>query len=101
VLGAVAHPGNIEMREGDRLSLALARAGTSDLTSADLSRVRLTRFPPATGNTAPSFYEIDLYRVLQRGDQRYDVILRNGDRIFVPQIRVPHFNVIVPIVPTA
>ncbi|MEA2690295.1 MAG: polysaccharide biosynthesis/export protein [Candidatus Eremiobacteraeota bacterium] len=86
VLGAVTRPGNVEVNEGDRLSMALARAGAEAQAKPDLNRVYLTRVDPATGKTLPS-YEINLYQALQRGDQRYDPILRKDDKIYVPEAR--------------
>jgi polysaccharide export outer membrane protein len=86
VLGAVSRPGNVEVNEGDRLSMALARAGAEASVKPDLNRVYLTRVDPATGKTLPS-YQIDLYQALQKGDQRYDPILRKDDKIYVPEAR--------------
>jgi len=86
VLGAVTRPGNVEVNEGDRLSMALARAGAEAAAKPDLNRVYLTRVDPATGKTMPS-YQIDLYQALQKGDQRYDPILRKDDKIYVPEAR--------------
>ncbi|HEY0613134.1 MAG TPA: polysaccharide biosynthesis/export family protein [Candidatus Elarobacter sp.] len=86
VLGAVSRPGNVEVNEGDRLSMALARAGTEAATRPDLNRVYLTRINPETGKTLPS-YQINLFQALQRGDQRYDPILQKDDKIYVPEAR--------------
>jgi polysaccharide export outer membrane protein len=86
VLGAVSRPGNVEVNQGDRLSMALARAGAEASVKPDLNRVYLTRVDPATGKTLPS-YQIDLYQALQRGDQRYDPILQKDDKIYVPEAR--------------
>ncbi len=86
VLGAVSRPGNVEVNVGDRLSMALARAGAEASAKSDLNRVYLTRTDPATGKTLPS-YEIDLYQALKRGDQRYDPILQKDDKIYVPEAR--------------
>jgi polysaccharide export outer membrane protein len=86
VLGAVTRPGNVEVSVGDRLSMALARAGAEAGAKSDLNRVYLTRIDPETGKTLPS-YEINLYQALQRGDQRYDPILRKDDKIYVPEAR--------------
>ncbi len=100
VLGAVAHSGEIVLRDGDRLSLALARAGTGGLANSDLSRVFLTRLKPANGKPVLSYFVIDVSTALQRGDQRYDPILHDGDRIYVPEIRVRGVRVTPPIFPT-
>ncbi|HEY0393300.1 MAG TPA: polysaccharide biosynthesis/export family protein [Candidatus Elarobacter sp.] len=86
VLGAVSRPGNVEVNEGDRLSMALARAGTEAATRPDLNKIYLTRINPETGKTLPS-YEINLFQALKRGDQRYDPILQKDDKIFVPEAR--------------
>ncbi|HEY6234778.1 MAG TPA: polysaccharide biosynthesis/export family protein, partial [Candidatus Elarobacter sp.] len=80
VLGAVSRPGNVEVQVGDRLTMALARAGAEAGALSDLNRVYLTRIDPATGKTTPS-YEINVYVALQRGDQRYDPILQKDDKI--------------------
>lgn len=82
VLGAVDHPGNIVLHEGDRLSMAIAAAGDSRTANSDLNRISLTRhFPNGTVGT----YNVNLYPALQRGDERYDVELKPGDVIFVPE----------------
>ena len=82
VLGAVDHPGNIVLHEGDRLSMAIAAAGDSRTANSDLNRISLTRhFPNGTVGT----YRVNLYPALERGDERYDVALKPGDVIFVPE----------------
>jgi protein involved in polysaccharide export with SLBB domain len=86
VLGAVSRPGNVEVNVGDRLTMALARSGAEAAAHSDLNRVYLTRIDPATGKTLPS-YEINVYQALERGDQRYDPILRKDDKIYVPEAR--------------
>jgi polysaccharide export outer membrane protein len=86
VLGAVSRPGNVEVNVGDRLTMALARAGAEAAAHSDLNRVYLTRVDPATGKTTPS-YEINVYQALMHGDQRYDPILKKDDRIYVPEAR--------------
>jgi polysaccharide biosynthesis/export protein len=86
VLGAVTRPGNVEINEGDRLSMALARAGAEASAKPDLNRVYLTRLDPVTGKTMTSF-QIDMYQALMKGDQRYDPILRKDDKIYVPEAR--------------
>ncbi len=86
VIGAVSRPGNVEVNVGDRLTMALARSGAEAAAHSDLNRVYLTRIDPATGKTLPS-YEINVYQALERGDQRYDPILRKDDKIYVPEAR--------------
>lgn len=86
VTGSVDHPGEIELNEGDRLSMAIAKAGNSANAHADLNHIRVTRVD-ATGHTQAT--EINLYQALEHGDMRYDPILAKGDIIFVPQGRTP------------
>lgn len=82
VLGAVDKPGSILLHEGDRLSMAIAAAGDSRSANSDLNRIALTRhFPNGTVGT----YRVNLYPALERGDERYDVLLKPGDIIFVPE----------------
>jgi hypothetical protein len=101
VLGAVARPGNIELRAGDRLLLALARAGVGENLYSDLSRVHLLRGSAATDGTTPLTYQIDMYQATQHGDLRFDPVLRNGDKIYVPESAGRRPYVVPPFVPTA
>jgi polysaccharide export outer membrane protein len=82
VLGAVASPGDIDVGEGDRLSMAIARAGNSSTTNADLNHVHITR--QQADGTSTNF-EVNLYRELQDGDIAGDPVLEKGDVVYVPQ----------------
>ncbi|MHB8591046.1 MAG: polysaccharide biosynthesis/export family protein [Vulcanimicrobiaceae bacterium] len=82
VLGAVDHPGKVQLERGDTLSVAIAKAGNSAAARADLNRIFLTRLNPDGKKVT---YRIDLYRALQSGDSRYDVQMQKGDVVFVPQ----------------
>ena len=83
VLGAVDTPGTITLYVGDRLSTAIAKAGTSGNSHADLSHVHVTR-TETDGTTAS--HEIDLYRAIggPTPDRRYDPLLRKGDLVYIP-----------------
>ena len=83
VLGAVVRPGNVEVFEGDRLSMALARAGAEAQAKPDLNHVYIRRKDPATGQSVS--YEVDLYKALKGGDQHYDPILQKDDTVYVPE----------------
>jgi polysaccharide export outer membrane protein len=85
VLGAVSRPGNVEVSEGDRLSMALARAGAETTTHPDLSKIYLTRMDTTTGTTKS--YLVNLLNGLEKGDQRFDPILQKDDKIWVPEAR--------------
>ncbi len=83
VLGAVSRPGNVEINKGDHLSMAIARAGAESASRPDLNRVFITRKDPATGQTTS--YTVNLYQALERGDQRFDPVLVQDDKVYVPE----------------
>jgi polysaccharide export outer membrane protein len=82
VLGAVDHPGDVELNEGDRLAAAIAKAGNSPTTNADLNHIRVTH---TTADGQVKVTETDLYRMLKDGDLKSDVALANNDVVFVPE----------------
>jgi protein involved in polysaccharide export with SLBB domain len=84
VLGSVSRPGIIEVSEGDRLLLALARAGIAAPMRPDLRRIVLVRADPETSKP-PRSYTIDVSEGLRHADRRYDPVLRANDKIFVPE----------------
>jgi protein involved in polysaccharide export with SLBB domain len=96
VLGATPHPGKYTLTEGSRLSDALAASGlrvpveaknvvsgdgAASTTRADLRRVFVTR---TIAGVATS-YQVDITR--RTTDIRYDPILQQGDKIYVPELR--------------
>lgn len=81
VLGAVDHPGTVSINEGDRLSIAIAKAGNSATSQSDLTRILVTRTEP-DGTTAS--HPVNLYQSLEKGDTRFDPLLRKGDIVYVP-----------------
>lgn len=82
VLGAVDHPGEIEVNEGDRLAVAIAKAGNSVSSNADLNRIAVTR-RDAGGATKVS--HVNLYDALKNGNLASDLVLAPDDVIFVPE----------------
>lgn len=89
VMGAVDRPGTVTVNEGDRLSIAIAKAGNTPDSHADLNRVLVTRTEP-DGKTAS--HPVNLYESLEKGDSRYDPLLRKGDIVYVPIARQSHGN---------
>lgn len=89
VLGAVDHPGTITLNQGDRLSIAVAKAGNSITSNADLNRIVVTR-TESNGKTAS--HPVDLYQALEQGDSRYDPLLLKGDVVYVPIAKQSHGN---------
>lgn len=85
VVGAVDHPGEVQMHDGDRLSIAIAKVGNSATAQSDLSHVFVTS--KVDGKSATS--EVDMYRALEHGDLAGDPRLVQGDVVFVPQSKKP------------
>jgi polysaccharide export outer membrane protein len=86
VIGAVDHPGDVLLHAGDRLSIAVAKAGNSAAAQSDLSHVYVSHKNPTGGN---STQEIDMYAALEHGNLAGDPKLQKGDVVFVPQARKP------------
>jgi hypothetical protein len=82
VTGAVSRPGSVELHDGDRLSLALARAGVDASIPADLERVYVLQFD-ITGRLTGRV--LNLLQAFQRGDRDSDPVLHAGQMVFVPQ----------------
>ncbi len=84
VNGAVDHPGQVQVSEGDRLSMAIAKAGNSSNSNADLNNIRVMRTGP---DGKPQQYTVNLYEALEKGDTNADLVLQKGDEVYVPQAR--------------
>ena len=82
VAGAVDHPGDVQVNEGDRLSMVIAKAGNSQNAQADLNHIHLIRMG-ADGKQTTT--EVNLYLVLKGGDPNADVAVEKGDVVYVPQ----------------
>ncbi|HEY0380933.1 MAG TPA: SLBB domain-containing protein [Candidatus Elarobacter sp.] len=114
VLGRVKNPGNVELDAGARLSDALVKAGAyavetlvartlgsviADLDcvpgGADLQYVFLTRAAAESAGSGPSF-QVDVAKARQQHDVRYDPLLQQNDKIFVPECRSRRRPMLVP-----
>jgi polysaccharide biosynthesis/export protein len=84
VIGSVDKPGAVEIHVGDRLAMAIAAAGTTTNSRADLSHVRVTHIAP-DGST--SVAEYNLFNALKGGDLASDPVLSKNDVIYVPEAR--------------
>jgi len=82
VLGAVDHPGDVALHEGDRLTMAIARAGDSPNAQSDLNHVQVRRILP---DGAVQSTTVNLYDVLKSGDLSKDMVMQKGDLVMVPQ----------------
>jgi polysaccharide export outer membrane protein len=84
VVGAVDKPGEIPISAGDHLSTAIAKAGNSANSNADLNAIRVTR----TGTDGKAtVFNVNLYNSLQKGDLSADLVLQKNDVVYVPQSR--------------
>lgn len=84
VSGAVDKPGPIQVNQGDTLAIAIAKAGNSANSQADLNHIHLIR-TGADGKEVSQ--EINLYQSLQSNDKTANVALQKGDTIYVPQMK--------------
>ena len=81
VIGAVDKPGDVLVREGDDVAMAIARAGTATQERADLNNVTVTR---NNGSGQKTVSTVNLYDVLKKGDTTHDIIMQKGDVVYVP-----------------
>jgi polysaccharide biosynthesis/export protein len=82
VIGSVDKPGQVQVHVGDRLSMAIAVAGTTSNSKADLAHIRVTRVA-SDGSTVA--HEYNLYKALKSGDLSSDPVLQKNDVVYVPQ----------------
>jgi protein involved in polysaccharide export with SLBB domain len=89
VIGAVLHPGKVELKDGDRVSLAIARAGVASTANPDLTHVCVAHMATvneassATEVFAPSVECVNLYKWLAQGSQASNPVLHPGDVVVV------------------
>ncbi len=87
VLGEVKSPGAFLLLPNMRLSHLLAQAGgPTDL--AVLESARIIRGGLAT----PQVVQTDFRKVIQEGDQRYDLPLQTGDLVVLPRSGIGNWN---------
>jgi polysaccharide export outer membrane protein len=82
VFGAVDHPGDVELNSGDRLAVAIAKAGNSPSMNADLNHIHITHTLP---NGQIRVTEVNLYLALKNGDLASDAVLTDDDVVYVPE----------------
>lgn len=82
VIGAVDKPGDVLLHEGDDLAMAIARAGTTTNSAADLNHIVVTRTDPSGKAVAQ---QVNLYEILKQGDLSHDVKMQKNDLVYVPQ----------------
>jgi polysaccharide export outer membrane protein len=84
IAGEVNHPGSytltLEESQFPTLTSLLETAGGITL-AADLRRVQIRR---SQTNRTAQVIQVDLWELLQTGDLRNDITLRDGDTVFIP-----------------
>jgi polysaccharide biosynthesis/export protein len=83
VLGAVDHGGAIQIQNGDRLVDVIARAGVGPEAYADLNHVTVNRLVDGV----PQLYNVNVYNMLLNADYASNMILRDGDTVYVPKAK--------------
>jgi polysaccharide export outer membrane protein len=84
VTGAVDKPGDVQIAEGDHLSEAIAKAGNSANSNADLNNIRVIHTNADGTRTEQT---INLYSALEKGDSAADIPMQKGDVVYVPQAK--------------
>ncbi len=77
VVGAVQHPGQIDILDGQGATEAVAAAGGGTPESA-LSKAKIHR--------GDQDIPVNLYTAMTKGDPQANVALKNGDSLYVPQL---------------
>lgn len=99
VLGAVRQPGAYTVQYGARITEVLALAGGTT-AEADSSHARFTR---KTGDAAPEgrVQTLDLQKLLTHGETEHDLLLAEGDKLYVPNRRGIDWSKLLTIVSVA
>ena len=80
--GAVDHPGEIPLNEGDNLAIALIKAGNGPAANGDYNNVTVVR-SSATGQKQT--YNFDMYKMIKE-NKLGDFTMQKGDIVYVPSI---------------
>ena len=83
-LVTATHRVSFQVNEGDRLSVAIARAGNSQNSQGDLNHIHLIRKNPDGSEVTT---EINLYSALNGGDRTRDVALEKPALLKKPSQR--------------
>jgi polysaccharide biosynthesis/export protein len=84
VWGAVDHPGDVSIKEGDRLVQAIARAGPSPNQNPDLNNIQVRRL---LLDGSSRTFTVNLYDILKSGNAGRDPVMEKGDVVYVPQAK--------------
>ena len=98
VLGRVARPGLYPWKSRTTVLEAINRAGGQH-EKGTLSRVYIIR-PNASAPDKPQRIEVNLLKLIDKGDTSQDIALLPGDTVYVPEVKKPDWNQIYSIVAT-
>jgi hypothetical protein len=80
ISGNVPTPGRLQLPEASDLSMALVKMG-GVIASKSMATVQITRL---TADESSFHFEIEIHLILKGKSSTPDLILQNGDKIFVP-----------------
>jgi polysaccharide export outer membrane protein len=98
VLGRVARPGLYPWKSSTTVLEAINRAGGHQ-EKGTLSRVYIIR-PNPKAPDKPQRIEVNLLKLIDKGDTSQDIALQPGDTVYVPEVKKPDWNQIYSIVAT-
>ena len=81
VAGAVDHPGQISLNEGDNLAIAVIKAGDTPATEGDYNNVKVERAMP---NGQRTQFNVNMYKLFEKNGD--DFVMQKGDIVYVPHI---------------
>jgi len=80
--GAVDHPGEIQLNEGDNLAIAIIKAGNGPTSNGDFNNVKVVRNNPSGQKQT---YTFDMYKLIQE-NKLGEFPMQKGDIVYVPAI---------------
>lgn len=98
VLGKVVRPGLYPWKSSTTVLEAINRAGGQH-EKGTLSRVYIIR-PNPNAPDKPQRIEVNLLKLIDKGDTSQDIALQPGDTVYVPEVKKPDWNQIYSIVAT-
>lgn len=98
VLGKVMRPGLYPWKNSTTVMEAINRAGGQQ-EKGTLSKVYIIR-PNPDAPDKPQRIEVNLIRLIDKGDTSQDIALQPGDTVYVPEVKKPDWNQIYTIVAT-
>jgi polysaccharide export outer membrane protein len=98
VLGKVVRPGLYPWKSSTTVLEAINRAGGQQ-EKGTLSRVYIIR-PNPNAPDKPQRIEVNLLKLIDKGDTSQDIALQPGDTVYVPEVKKPDWNQIYSIVAT-